>query len=190
MSKKYKNETNLAPADTESKATKRGLIKALGASAGVLAATNILPEKWVKPVVNSIMLPAHAQVTPSTDPCPEFEFQQCEITVGGTVYSTTMSTETFMHMTAGMADMFSMANATIGSVSGANPAMVQLTVVLSGSSIDGMTMGMDMTNMMGVANMFGIAPYAAMMGDTVTVVYSIEDPQCNPDECELIIELQ
>jgi hypothetical protein len=46
-------------------------MKVLGAG-GVVAATLMLPSKWTKPVVESIIVPAHAQASapPSTGTTP------------------------------------------------------------------------------------------------------------------------
>ncbi len=43
--------------------SRRELLKILAAGGGELAATAFLPEKWLKPVVETGVLPAHAQAT-------------------------------------------------------------------------------------------------------------------------------
>jgi hypothetical protein len=42
---------------------RRRLVKALVGSGSILAAGKMLPEEWTRPVVESIVLPAHAQAT-------------------------------------------------------------------------------------------------------------------------------
>lgn len=49
-------ETSTCPA-------RRRLLKALGGAGGTIAAGKVLPEKWTRPVVESVLLPAHAQAT-------------------------------------------------------------------------------------------------------------------------------
>lgn len=44
--------------------SRRHLLKALAATGGAAAASSLLPSKWVKPVVDVGLLPAHAQVSP------------------------------------------------------------------------------------------------------------------------------
>ena len=46
--------------DNESSSGRRKLLKSLVAGGGVWTTTKILPENWHKPVVDSIILPAHA----------------------------------------------------------------------------------------------------------------------------------
>ena len=42
---------------------RRQLLKALAATSGAIAASNLLPGKWAKPVVEVGVLPAHAQMS-------------------------------------------------------------------------------------------------------------------------------
>jgi len=49
-----------------STASRRKLIQALAAS-GVVVSAKLIPEKWGKPVVDSVALPAHAQTTEPTE---------------------------------------------------------------------------------------------------------------------------
>lgn len=50
---------------------KRRLLKALGVGAvGVGIQTGAIPASWVKPVIDSVVMSAHAQVTPSPTPFP------------------------------------------------------------------------------------------------------------------------
>jgi hypothetical protein len=54
--------------------SRRDALKALAAIGGAAAASALLPEKWVKPVVEAGVLPAHAQ----TSVCnPPFRFMEC-----------------------------------------------------------------------------------------------------------------
>jgi hypothetical protein len=51
---------------------RRKILKLLAAGSAVTAVT-MLPGKWSSPVVKSGVLPAHAQVTPTATPVPEYE---------------------------------------------------------------------------------------------------------------------
>jgi hypothetical protein len=51
--------------------SRRQLLKALAATGGAVSASSLLPGKWVKPVVEAGVLPAHAQVTPEPEPTEE-----------------------------------------------------------------------------------------------------------------------
>lgn len=57
--------------DLEHSKTKRTTLKTLLGGAGVVAGSQALPEKWIKPVVSTILLPVHAGVSPD---------EQCLIT--------------------------------------------------------------------------------------------------------------
>ena len=50
--------------DSKSAAARRRILKTLLAGGGVIAGAKALPEKWAKPVVESVVLPAHAQGSP------------------------------------------------------------------------------------------------------------------------------
>ena len=54
--------------------SRRDALKALAAIGGAAAASALLPEKWVKPVVEAGVLPAHAQTSVCS---PPFTFYQC-----------------------------------------------------------------------------------------------------------------
>jgi hypothetical protein len=43
--------------------SRRKLLKSLAAGSGAIVAGKSLPENWTKPVVDSVMLPAHAQTS-------------------------------------------------------------------------------------------------------------------------------
>lgn len=51
-----------ASRDKHSRARRR-LLKALAAGGGAVAATQVVPARWVKPVVDTVVVPAHAQAT-------------------------------------------------------------------------------------------------------------------------------
>lgn len=67
--------------------SRRQLLKTLAATGGAVSASSLLPGKWVKPVVEVGLLPAHAQVTPTPTPAPtEVPLQYsvlCDSTPGG-----------------------------------------------------------------------------------------------------------
>ena len=44
--------------------SKRKILTSIGVTSGVVGATALVPSTWVKPAVNSVILPAHAQSTP------------------------------------------------------------------------------------------------------------------------------
>ncbi|MDH3690876.1 MAG: hypothetical protein OEU36_15625 [Gammaproteobacteria bacterium] len=47
---------------------RRRLLALLSTSGGVAATTKSLPDQWVKPIVNSVLLPTHAQTSPASPP--------------------------------------------------------------------------------------------------------------------------
>jgi len=62
--------------DKKSSESRRKLLKSIAAGSGAVVAGKSLPDKWTAPVVDSVMLPAHAQTSPATysttqqvDPC-------------------------------------------------------------------------------------------------------------------------
>ena len=44
--------------------TRRKIIKSTAVGGGVFGTIKNVPETWTKPVIESVMLPAHAQTTP------------------------------------------------------------------------------------------------------------------------------
>ena len=52
--------------DKESGESRRKLLKSIAAGSGAIVAGKSLPESWSRPVVDSVMLPAHAQTSPAT----------------------------------------------------------------------------------------------------------------------------
>ena len=51
---------------------RRKLLKALVTGTGAVTAAKMMPDKWTKPVVGSMLMPAHAQASPSSDPTGNF----------------------------------------------------------------------------------------------------------------------
>lgn len=54
--------------DKKSNENRRNLLKSIAAGSGVIVAGKSLPESWSRPVVDSVMLPAHAQTSPPPPP--------------------------------------------------------------------------------------------------------------------------
>ncbi len=48
---------------SDSKNSRRKLIKSAAIGTGALGAASVAPSNWVKPVINSVAIPAHAQTT-------------------------------------------------------------------------------------------------------------------------------
>ena len=46
---------------------RRKLLKALLGAGAVVTGSNILPDKWAKPVIDTVILPAHAGFSPDDD---------------------------------------------------------------------------------------------------------------------------
>lgn len=64
-------ESNPSDQSTEKAPSRRKLIKAIAGAAGGAATASAVPSSWTKPIVNAVMLPAHAQTTgPTTTPPP------------------------------------------------------------------------------------------------------------------------
>jgi len=57
------------PSD-ETMVSRRKLLKALAATSGAVVASQMLPGQWMKPVIESGLLPAHAQGSPTPTPAP------------------------------------------------------------------------------------------------------------------------
>lgn len=51
-------------------AKRRGALKSLGGSAAAIVAAQNLPDSWKKPLVDSIVLPTHAETTDGSDSDP------------------------------------------------------------------------------------------------------------------------
>ena len=50
--------------DKKSSESRRKLLKSIAAGSGAVVAGKTLPDSWSKPVVDSVMLPAHAATSP------------------------------------------------------------------------------------------------------------------------------
>ncbi len=50
--------------------SRRKLLKSVAAGSGAILAGKSLPDKWASPVVNSVILPAHAQTSPASQTPP------------------------------------------------------------------------------------------------------------------------
>ncbi len=58
------NQDNPVPTATPTTESRRRLLKRLATGGGVVAAGGMLPQKWTSPVVQSVLLPAHAAGSP------------------------------------------------------------------------------------------------------------------------------
>ena len=56
--------------DKKSSEKRRKLLKSIAAGSGAIVAGKSLPDSWSKPVVDSVILPAHAQTSPAAPPAP------------------------------------------------------------------------------------------------------------------------
>jgi hypothetical protein len=64
--------------DKKSSESRRKLLKSIAAGSGAVIAGKSLPESWSRPIVDSVMLPAHAQTSP---PAPQtYEYYGTDIT--------------------------------------------------------------------------------------------------------------
>ena len=55
----------------EKRISRRELLKLLAATGGAIAGSSILPNKWTRPLVETGVLPAHAQISELPTPTPE-----------------------------------------------------------------------------------------------------------------------
>ncbi|MCP4007879.1 MAG: twin-arginine translocation signal domain-containing protein, partial [Proteobacteria bacterium] len=53
--------------DKKSNDSRRKLLKTIAAGSGAVVAGKSLPESWSKPVIDSVILPAHAATTDNND---------------------------------------------------------------------------------------------------------------------------
>ncbi len=83
--------------------SRREVLKALGAIGGAAATSLLLPERWVKPVVEAGVVPAHAQ---SSAPNPAYRIRQCDD------YQTHWYTEPALTLT--IVSMAILSSATVG----------------------------------------------------------------------------
>ena len=56
--------------------SKRKILTSIGVTSGVVGASALVPSTWVKPAVNSVILPAHAESTPMDMDTPDPEILQ------------------------------------------------------------------------------------------------------------------
>ncbi|MCK5359584.1 MAG: hypothetical protein KAJ95_03110 [Gammaproteobacteria bacterium] len=66
--------------------SRRKLLKSLAAGSGAIVAGKSLPESWSRPVVDSVMLPAHAQTSPQAS-FFGLDLQQALLTTDETIYA-------------------------------------------------------------------------------------------------------
>lgn len=57
--------------ENKSSGSRRKLLKSIAAGSGAIVAGKSLPETWHRPVVDSVMLPAHAETSPETITCED-----------------------------------------------------------------------------------------------------------------------
>ena len=55
--------------DNKSKDSRRKVLKSIAAGSGAFVAGKSLPDSWSRPVVDSVILPAHAQTSPASPGC-------------------------------------------------------------------------------------------------------------------------
>ena len=67
--------------DKKSTESRRKLLKSIAAGSGAIVAGKSLPESWSRPVIDSVMLPAHAQTSPTQ--CGQCEAQLLNDGIGG-----------------------------------------------------------------------------------------------------------
>ncbi len=53
--------------DNESDSSRRTILKSLAASSAAVAGQEVLPEDWKKPLIDTVVLPTHAQATTDDD---------------------------------------------------------------------------------------------------------------------------
>lgn len=66
---------------SDSRESRRLTLKALGI--GTVVGSQALPEQWMKPVVSSILMPAHAQTSPAQTPGFECAFEFSDLLTEG-----------------------------------------------------------------------------------------------------------
>ena len=64
------NEKEKSKGQTMESVSRRRLLKQIGVAGAVTGAAAMLPAKWAKPVVDKVLVPAHAQTSPTTTPTP------------------------------------------------------------------------------------------------------------------------
>lgn len=64
MTKKRSTDNQVSKNTNRHSRGRRELLKALTAGSSAVVVAKVAPEEWTKPVVDSVLLPAHAQATP------------------------------------------------------------------------------------------------------------------------------
>ena len=72
---------------------RRPLLKAIGATIGAGTALGILPKSWTRPVVHSVIVPAHAAASPGTTGTTGTVTTVTTVTTATTVTGTTNTTK-------------------------------------------------------------------------------------------------
>lgn len=112
---------------------RRRLLKALGTGGGILAAGAAAPDKWGKPVVDAVLLPAHAVTSEQTEPSPSLnDFVRCCFT-----YSPMMNT-----LKEASAQLLSDGITVMASLAGTPCSITLADVVTSGGGLAEWTSGM------------------------------------------------
>jgi len=55
--------------DNSTEQARRRLLKTIAGAGGVITAGKMLPDNWKRPIVDTALLPAHAQTSTCTEPC-------------------------------------------------------------------------------------------------------------------------
>ena len=76
--------------DTKSSEGRRKLLKSIAATTGAVATGSALPKKWHKPLVDTVVLPAHALTTG----CPSCTGPETSVTTEGTLSFTLIDSNT------------------------------------------------------------------------------------------------
>ncbi len=63
MTTKYEESK---PTNTDLSQTRRSALKKMLVGTGVVAGAAALPDKWAKPIVDKVLVPAHAQTSTTT----------------------------------------------------------------------------------------------------------------------------
>lgn len=45
---------------------RRRILKKMAVGGGIVTASQVMPERWIKPVIDSVILPAHADLSGNT----------------------------------------------------------------------------------------------------------------------------
>lgn len=58
--------------------SRRDLLKGLAGGAAIYAGQEVLPDSWTKPLIESVVLPSHASMTPDDDGNTDEEADACD----------------------------------------------------------------------------------------------------------------